>query len=493
MVKGWATGAIPSHGIELRAASESDTSSAKSFCSFDSPATGTCATLDRVPTLSVTYNANTVPTLGALEVDPSVEGDSGRITSSDTPMLSAEVADADGDALNVTFAVYPQTGSTALAQTTVTGVASGETAQWTLPKGTLAMGNTYRWRASVADATDSSGWGSLQPLRLSEPTYVAPTSTAGLTEAQVNSVVSALDQPVIAVQATVATADDGTALTVGINSDDGILGTDLMTEVSATLDDMADDAATAPAASTISAASTDQSAAANAETLSLVSNAKAAVAAGTVTFDKIVVAQTPATVPSGVTTTQDATHAEVTSAYEEAGNSGCTGTYKPNLMESRVATSKVKGQRRAVLQFWFTQARLNQLLCIDGGRTTFEPDLTTYNYDGKHYFSKKIKSWSTSMPKGYKDTAFADKDEERTYTIGTSHADKLKPNTWYTTYFRATNGNSSTDTGKVYSQRGRRKISLCDSTWCIFGRDNNHSIEPWEAALPGTTTRGTQP
>jgi hypothetical protein len=99
---------------------------------------------------------------------------------------------------------------------------------------------------------------------------------------------------------------------------------------------------------------------------------------------------------------------------------------------------------------------------------TFEPDFKTYNYDDKHYYNHKITAWSTTMPKGYKDTQFSDKNDEYVFTIGTSDATKLKSNHRYKTYFRTAVGNTGSDTAKVAFQRGNRTPSVCHSTWCIF-------------------------
>lgn len=173
----------------------------------------------------------------------------------------------------------------------------------------------------------------------------------------------------------------------------------------------------------------------------------------------------------------------VPGATQTAASANCESTWRPNYVKMIALSSTTSGQRYGRLRFeWTSSSRLNNLKSCPG--VTFEPDFVTNNYDGKYYFSKTIKSWSSNLPSSYWDTSFADGGQERVYTVGTSDARRLVANREYTTYFRATNGNSKQDSMKVVAQRGVRIPSVCHSTWCIFARDSQrypaaNASTPW--------------
>ena len=91
------------------------------------------------------------------------------------------------------------------------------------------------------------------------------------------------------------------------------------------------------------------------------------------------------------------------------------------------------------------------------------------------------------MP-GYRDTPFADSEDERVYTVGTSRVTHLDPSVAYFSYFRTKNGNASSDKAKVVAQRGQRIPSFCDSTWCIFAKSSVIYFNGWTLSVPGTST-----
>lgn len=149
-----------------------------------------------------------------------------------------------------------------------------------------------------------------------------------------------------------------------------------------------------------------------------------------------------------------------------SASASCSGYWWPSWITAKAGKSSIEGRRFGVTHFEWSASRLANLKCHND--VTFEPDFVTYNYDGRHYFDKSITAWSTTMPSGYKDTQFADSNNEWVFTVGTSDAKKLAADTTYRTYFRTAYGNYSSDTAKLTLQRGNRTPTWCHSTWCIF-------------------------
>ena len=173
--------------------------------------------------------------------------------------------------------------------------------------------------------------------------------------------------------------------------------------------------------------------------------------------------------------------------YTLASDDDCGATWWPNYVIGHSGASSVDGMRYGTVRFaWTTNSRMTNLHCYDD--VTFEPDFKTYNYDDKHYFKKTIESWSSNMPDDYKDTQFADGDDEYVFTVGTSRASKLDADKEYRTYFRTEKGNASSDDGAIYLQRGNRTPSSCDSTWCIFAKGTKKYIAAWTLPIPGLLT-----
>jgi len=103
------------------------------------------------------------PTVGSLQVTPSLVVDGRTVTTSLTPDLRATVTDPDGQALRAEFEVehdpaVPDQGSGRIWAGAVDDVASGTVATLAVPAGTLADGWRIRWRARAVAGELSSAW-----------------------------------------------------------------------------------------------------------------------------------------------------------------------------------------------------------------------------------------------------------------------------------------------------------------------------------------------
>lgn len=216
-------------------------------------------------------------------------------------------------------------------------------------------------------------------------------------------------------------------------------------------------------------------------------NAAQETAADSVEYDTVTVElQDGAEVPADMEVVEQQSDAPDQPLYL-ASDADCGNTWWPNYVIGHSGASSVAGMRYGTVRFaWTTNSRMTNLHCYDD--VTFEPDFKTYNYDDRHYYRKTIEAWSTSMPDGYKDTQFLDGDNEYIFTIGTSRAGKLDPDKEYRTYFRTENGNTSSDDGAIYLQRGNRTPSYCDSTWCIFAQETKKYVAAWDLPIPGLLT-----
>jgi YD repeat-containing protein len=139
LVQKWADEHTPVGAVRLRAASETDPLSYKEFSSPEG---------DLVPRLEVTYNTPPGATSDHAVSDRSDIG--GRVvTRSLTPTLSVHSNDVDGDEQSAVFYVYE--GDTIIAAKIVDNVTAGRDARWTVPRGLLADGRSYRFRATSYD------------------------------------------------------------------------------------------------------------------------------------------------------------------------------------------------------------------------------------------------------------------------------------------------------------------------------------------------------
>lgn len=142
--------------------------------------------------------------------------------------------------------------------------------------------------------------------------------------------------------------------------------------------------------------------------------------------------------------------------------------------------------RYNTLKFKWSSTNLSNLK--NSGSTTFEPDLVTYNYDGKRYLGSTIISWSSNMPNAYKDTGILDDPDETVYTIGSHDISTMKSGTTYMTWIRTGFGNASSDKAKVVWQRGHYTWGCpAGPALCIFS-DKSQIVYAWDIFMPGNFT-----
>lgn len=122
---------------------------------------------------------------------------------------------------------------------------------------------------------------------------------------------------------------------------------------------------------------------------------------------------------------------------------------------------------------------------------TFETQAVYNNFDDRHYLGGFSRGWSSNLPANdYKEQDIRKAgfpEDYRTYTVGTSRADRLQVGKSYWVYRKQTKGNSKSDLAKVSGQAGYRRPIGCDSKWCIYGRTTRNML-PWDShVVPGTT------
>lgn len=132
-----------------------------------------------------------------------------------------------------------------------------------------------------------------------------------------------------------------------------------------------------------------------------------------------------------------------------------------------------------------------------GANSTYEHDSFLNNYDGKTYLSASqaidgipiVNYWSSNLPRPYLDTRIGDPSGEKAYTIGSADAFYIWPYQQYWYYVRTSNGNTSTDNGKIDGQLGYRYPSWCYTTWCSYGDSSTpiqRIVPSWRLLAPGT-------
>jgi hypothetical protein len=140
------------------------------------------------PTLQISYNlAPNVP--GALAAVSGSDNAGcatqtpypymGKTITSNTPVLDANVSDPDGDQLQVTFYYWIDGGSTVNTGTSADNLASGTTAQFSLPASftsSLSNGQVVDWQAQASDGQASGGWSPVCHF-IAEPTAPSAPST----------------------------------------------------------------------------------------------------------------------------------------------------------------------------------------------------------------------------------------------------------------------------------------------------------------------------
>jgi hypothetical protein len=155
-----------------------------------------------------------------------------------------------------------------------------------------------------------------------------------------------------------------------------------------------------------------------------------------------------------------------------------------SIQTGRITQGQYDGQRYIRQNFGWNIPHLGWLMGCNP-QATFEPDAVFSNYDGQHYFGRKL-SWASSLPDKYNDTQAFDSSDEKVYTVGTADVQQLQPNRTYYTLIRTAPGNSATDTGKVDAQAGVRFPAACHRTWCVFPEDTKFMIHAWDYSVPGT-------
>jgi hypothetical protein len=147
-VSAWVAGTSTNYGLEVRAASETDTYGWKKFDSREA---------SHPPYLAITYNhPPAVPTL-----ESPVGSNPTPTVRTVVPVLKANSTDADGDPLDYQFQVATDSGFTSVAATSPW---LPTTNTWTVPPGKLKDGQTYYWRARARDDWYTTGWSTGQPV-----------------------------------------------------------------------------------------------------------------------------------------------------------------------------------------------------------------------------------------------------------------------------------------------------------------------------------------
>ncbi|MBG0825834.1 RHS repeat-associated core domain-containing protein [Planomonospora sp. ID91781] len=151
IAQAWAGGAA-NYGVQLRGASETDIRSYRVFHSTDFYAAGATA---RPPALTVTYNS--YPATATIKTEGVAVGTDGAAYSIATPTLYGAAADEDGGVSRIYFEVSALDG-TILWTSQASGLVAGTQGTVTVPVGTLADGQAWRWRARGFDGTDYGPW-----------------------------------------------------------------------------------------------------------------------------------------------------------------------------------------------------------------------------------------------------------------------------------------------------------------------------------------------
>ncbi|MFJ4940630.1 DNRLRE domain-containing protein [Streptomyces pseudovenezuelae] len=203
ITQAWANGSA-NYGIQVRADSESDSSTWRRFRSANYTTSG------YAPKLVVTYNS--YPTTNSLAISPnSVNAYNGkRYVTTYTPTLSAKVTDADGSTVKGQFEITNDpaySGETSYSYTgTSPSVASGSTATLAIPSASQLAGAHLRMRVRGYDGTDYGSWSSYNYF---VPNVAKPTAP------------NILCDPYTA-QTWTGKADNGATCTLDTSSSDGM-------------------------------------------------------------------------------------------------------------------------------------------------------------------------------------------------------------------------------------------------------------------------------
>ena len=486
MVAAWSAGTYTNRGFRLAVPSAYETypSFERRFCSMNPNSSLTyCSNVSTKPYLSVTYGPTAPPTAATgLAFLPCMNDcdSTGPVSNSLTPTISAISTDTDTALLTYDWQVR-QIGTVSTVTAGSTTAAQGTVATWQVPTGALADATDYEYRVRASDDTLAawSGW-ELLAIDLDSDLEPKPAVVAeqGFEEVDIAAIDASAVTADIVGETTLPDPNDPSAapdvVSVGVVADtDGDLPEDLNAEVEATLRDMYGDNSQDPDNAPVAA----------------LSDEVVAEAADNVEFTKISVEDSsqvpteyqPMVDEDGSTDDEPDTGPgspgyPTSTGFVAASSGDCGGSWWPTQVVQKSGKSSVSTPRRyGQLEFYWSATRLANLKCHDD--VTFEPDFVTNNYDGNHYYAKKITAWASNMPNKYKDTQFADGNKEYTFTVGTSDARKLKSGKTYTTYFRTAYGNTTVDSAKINLQRGNRSPSFCHSTWCIFAESTHRLPE----------------
>jgi RHS repeat-associated protein len=168
-VQNWLSGSWQNYGLEIKAASETDSNGFKKFASDFS--------------LQVVYNVTLAPPTNLQPAD-------GTLSSSTTPTLSGTFPGPGSGYLE--FEMRRSSDGAIVATGNGNTVSAGQTSSWTVPSGKLVSGNAYSWRARSRTTADASAWtASRTYIADLAPTAGAHSPTSGAVVDSVNPVLRA--------------------------------------------------------------------------------------------------------------------------------------------------------------------------------------------------------------------------------------------------------------------------------------------------------------
>ena len=105
--------------------------------------------------------------------------------------------------------------------------------------------------------------------------------------------------------------------------------------------------------------------------------------------------------------------------------------------------------------------------------TTYEHETQIYNTNYANFQG----SWSSNLPRAYKDTSFLDTID--IFTIWSADALQLQAEKQYYTYMKLTPWSQNTATIRIKWQKWYRNPFFCYSTWCIFASATSWTLMYW--------------
>lgn len=170
----------------------------------------------------------------------------------------------------------------------------------------------------------------------------------------------------------------------------------------------------------------------------------------------------------------------------DADTTTCESPWWPYKGSVNTRQSLAYPNRRFIYQsFRFAYADLQRLKCH--ANVTYEHEA---NFEGgvlQNYYLGRVISATSNMPRYYRDTNLLEVTE-RTWTIGTSDAQRLQCCRTYWTKIYTHPGQLTSDDGHIQAEKGRRGPEWCYSTNCVFKRAEEDIIAPWYYSVPGRRT-----